>query len=651
MTLPTGVPDLFPFQKRLLATAHSGKYRTLAWSMPRGNSKSFLAARLLLDFIWPDSPHFVNNKECLCLAASLDQARIVFRYLREWLEPSGQYRFGDSPTAVTIKHKSTNTQIRAISSKAKTAMGIVGVPWVIADEPGAWEVTGGQLMQDAIQTAQGKYGSDLRVLYIGTRAPAMDGWWIDLLDRGTDESRSLFVYNLAAHPKKWDTWREIKRVNPLTAAHPDGVAVLKAELQEAHKDPRLKAQFLSYRLNIPAGDESTVLLTVDDIERVVDRIPGPQEGHPVIGIDMGAGRAWSACVAWWPSQRIEAFAICPGIPPIIEQEERDIVPRGAYQALVDQGLLLVAEGYRIPPAFMIVQEISRRWGPHLAAVSDRFREKDLLDAGMAGLTGRVTQWSEASFDIRALRRAALDGMLSIGESRPLVEASLAQALVEHDKAGNMRLVKKGFHNTARDDVAAARHLAARLTWTAAPSGAPSTTPAAGVRCGRPTSSASPCASVATAPSLPPSSTTSRPSGTVATPGIRTTLNLSANPATMPSTMRRSRWIPRCRGGVTGWGGYDTSPTSAQETALSLPVAFGVPQKTHRQTRRHPLTATQRALWGDCGHGGAATSPGLPSGPIGCTLVPLINLPGGSCGHLADPPHGGHHDPTDTAPPP
>ena len=30
---------------------------------------------------------------------------------------------------------------------------------------------------------------------------------------------------------------------------------------------------------------------------------------------------------------------------------------------------------------------------------------------------------------------------------------------------------------------------------------------------------------------------------------------------------------------------------------------------------------------------------LPSGPIGCILAPLINLPGGSCGHLADPPQG------------
>ncbi len=93
-------------------------------------------------------------------------------------------------------------------------------------------------------------------------------------------------------------------------------------------------------------------------------------------------------------------------------------------------------------------------------MADRFRENELVDAGMAALTGRVTQWSEASFDIRALRRAANDGQLSISDSRPLVEASLAATMVEHDRAGNMRLLKKGFNNTGRDDVSAALCLAA-----------------------------------------------------------------------------------------------------------------------------------------------------------------------------------------------
>ena len=42
------------------------------------------------------------------------------------------------------------------------------MPFLVADEPGAWEVVGGELMTAAIQTAQGKPGSPMRVIYIGT---------------------------------------------------------------------------------------------------------------------------------------------------------------------------------------------------------------------------------------------------------------------------------------------------------------------------------------------------------------------------------------------------------------------------------------------------------------------------------------------------
>ena len=54
-------------------------------------------------------------------------------------------------------------------------MGLVDTPWVIADEPGAWKVSDGEVMYDAISTAQGKPGSPLRALYIGTLRPAHSG--------------------------------------------------------------------------------------------------------------------------------------------------------------------------------------------------------------------------------------------------------------------------------------------------------------------------------------------------------------------------------------------------------------------------------------------------------------------------------------------
>ena len=74
---------------------------------------------------------------------------------------------------------------------------------------------------------------------------------------------------------------------------------------------------------------------------------------------------------------------------------------------------------------------------------------------------RVSRWSEASYDIRALRKIAKDGPLSVAkDSRALLTASLSAAMVQPDDQGSVRLVKRGSNNQARDDVAAALVLAA-----------------------------------------------------------------------------------------------------------------------------------------------------------------------------------------------
>ena len=134
----------------------------------------------------PGDPLHQSRAEYLLLAASLEQARIAFRFTRGDLEPCGDYRFIDSVTRLGITHKPSNTKLRVLSSNSKSAFGIVGCPLLLADEPGAWETTGGQLMADAILTAQGKPGSALRVIFIGTLAPATGGWWHDLVAGGTN---------------------------------------------------------------------------------------------------------------------------------------------------------------------------------------------------------------------------------------------------------------------------------------------------------------------------------------------------------------------------------------------------------------------------------------------------------------------------------
>ena len=451
--------DLLPFQRRFLAAGLKPGIRTAALSLPRGNGKSALAGHLVTRILTPTDPLFRAGTESVLCAASIDQARTVFRFARADLESDPAYRFLDSHTRIGITHKPTNTKLRVIGSNGNTAMGLVNCPWAVCDEPGAWTVNGGQLMWDAIETAQGKPDSPMKCLLIGTLAPSVSGWWHDLI---ADGSRgSTHVTALYGNLGRWDRWSEIARVNPLMSRFPESRQVLKEERDRARRDTRLRARFQSYRLNAPTAEESKVLLTVDDFERAAARPEGLPAGRPIVGADLGGGRSWSAAVAIWESGRVEALGVASGIPDIREQEKRDRVPAGTYQRLVDGGHLHVAEGLRVQPVGKVVAAIREAWGAPAALWCDRFRLHEFQDCATGwNLQPRVTRWSEASDDIRALRRLMMDGPLSIApSSAPLIAASLAAARVKSDDQGSTRLTKNA-NRTGRDDVAAALLLAA-----------------------------------------------------------------------------------------------------------------------------------------------------------------------------------------------
>ena len=240
---------------------------------------------------------------------------------------------------------------------------------------------------------------------------------------------------------------------------PESRAVLLSERDAARRDSRLRARFLSYRLNSPARDESAVLLQVADWKRTLARTLPARDGSPVVGLDLGQGRAWSAAVAIWPNGRMEATATAPGIPSVAAQERRDGVQPHTYARLLEVGALRVAEGKRVPDVSHLMDTI-RAWGPSVI-VCDRFRHSEVLDSDPPCIVSpRVSRWSSSTEDITHLRRLAGDGPLSVAPgSRSLIGASLAVSTVKNDDAGNVRLTKSG-QNTARDDVSAALILAA-----------------------------------------------------------------------------------------------------------------------------------------------------------------------------------------------
>ena len=258
------------FQKRFIREALAPGIDTAVLSTPRGQGKNWLAGLLIASALTPRRRLFVRGAENILTAGSLDQARICFRFARQMLGESN-YRYQDSAQRIGILHTKSGTRLRVMSSDAKKAMGIVGARLVVADEPGAWTLLGGQAMFDSIQTAVGK--NRMTVVYLGTIAPDPDGnWWTN--ERAT-----------------WDDWRTIATCNPLVRINPLLKRTLLRELDAARRDPRLKARFCSYRLNLPTADETTVLLTVDEWDAVIAR-PVPEAGgdRPYVGVDIGSER-------------------------------------------------------------------------------------------------------------------------------------------------------------------------------------------------------------------------------------------------------------------------------------------------------------------------------------------------------------------------
>ena len=136
------------------------------------------------------------------------------------------------------------------------------------------------------------------------------------------------------------------------------------------------------------------LVTAAEWERVCARPVPACEGNPVIGIDLGGTRSWSAACALWPNGRIESWAIAPGVPALSEQEKADQVPPDSYLELARTGSLSVDAGQHVPSIERLLARIWS-WGPS-AIVSDPYRSAELHQV----VNGRVRVVGESERRLR-----------------------------------------------------------------------------------------------------------------------------------------------------------------------------------------------------------------------------------------------------------
>ena len=451
---------LLPFQRQFVAAVcrTESPPEVAALSVPRGNGKSWLCGGLVARSLTPGDPLFEPGVENILVSSSRAQAGIVLEFARAALGEVKGYRW----SAGGVTHLESRARVRIVSSDARRALGLgANVRIIIADEPGAWSPVQGRRLWDAMLTSLGKRKT--QILVVGTLAPApLTGpaaFWPSFVASGSGDGR--FVSLLQADPEKWTEFDEVLRVNPIAAINPHLRRVLERDHKAALASDRAARPFKQYRLNIP-GDpvEYQPLVTSAEWERVCARPVPACEGKPVIGVDLGGNRSWSAAAALWPSGRIEAWALAPGVPSLASQEREDQVADGTYAELLRSGGLSVDAGLAVPGVERLLARVWA-WQP-AALVSDPYRAPELhqVVAGRARIIERARSGGESTSNVQSLRSLLLDTAAGATQpSRDLLASAWAQTNLVISPDGLTKVVKLD-QRRSREDAASALLLAA-----------------------------------------------------------------------------------------------------------------------------------------------------------------------------------------------
>ncbi len=456
--------SVLPWERRFIRGAFS-RLGPAALSVARGNGKSALVAGIATAVADPAGPLHGNRRECVCVASSFDQSRVVFEDVLAFLRSRNdladrkRWRVQDSANRALVEYRPTGARVRTIGSDPAKAHGLRPA-LALLDEPAQWDAAKADRMLAAIRTGLGKV-SGSKLIALGTR-PADDGHWFARMLTSADGYSQVHAAAPDDPPFQVRSWR---KANPSMAHLPSLAAELREEAKAARGDSSLLAAFRALRLNGGISDiEVAVLLDAGTWERIEGT--APRAGPVVWGIDLGTSAAQSAVAGYWPEAgRLECLAAFPAEPSLAERGLRDGVGR-LYVECARRGELLTLGGAAVPVADLLRAALERLGVPS-AVVADRWREAELRDALRASgvpparLELRGMGFLDGAADVRAFRRACAEGKVTPVLSL-LLRSAMAEARTVSDPAGNAKLSKGsqgGRRLRARDDAAAAAILA------------------------------------------------------------------------------------------------------------------------------------------------------------------------------------------------
>lgn len=452
---------VLPWERRFIRGAF-GRTGHAALSVARGNGKSALVAGIAAAVVDPDGPLHGRRRECVAVASSFDQSRVIFEdvlsFLRERFDLGDRkaWRVQDSANRATVEYRKTGARVRCIGSDPAKAHGLRPA-LALLDEPAQWDPAKTERMLAAVRTGLGKVPRS-KMIALGTR-PSIETHWFARMLQGT----GVRYAQCHAAPKDAPVFhrRTWLRANPSLDHLPSLEGEIRDEAELAKTDPAMLQSFKALRLNGGVSDiEVAALLDAGTWERIEGE--APVEARPVWGIDLGTSASMSAVAAYWPaSGRLEVVGAFPAVPSLEERGLRDGVGR-LYVECHRRGELVIA-GENAVNVEALLREAVERFGAPTALAADRWREAELRDAlkaaavPLAALELRGQGFKDGGQDVEAFRRAVGEGKVTPHRSL-LLTAAMSEARCLTDPAGNAKLAKQteaGRRRNARDDAAAA----------------------------------------------------------------------------------------------------------------------------------------------------------------------------------------------------
>ena len=456
--------EVLPWERRFVRGAFRAP-GSAALSVARGNGKSALVAGIATAVVDPVGPLHGTRRECVCVASSFDQSRVVFEdvlaflRVRHHLGDRKKWRVQDSANRATVEHRASGARVRCIGSDPAKAHGLRPA-LALLDEPAQWDPAKQERMLAAIKTGLGKVPRS-KMIALGTR-PADDGHWFSRLLAGGAAYSQVHAARPDDPPFQVRTWR---KANPSLDHLPSLLAELRDEAVDAKADSAMLAALRSLRLNMGVADaEVAVLLEAGTWARIEG--DAERAGAVVWGIDLGSSAAQSAVAAYWPQTgALACLAAFPSDPGLAERGLRDGAGR-LYLECAKRGELVTLGGSAVAVAELLALALER-FGAPSRVVADRWREAELRDAlkaagvPIAKLVVRGMGYRDGGEDVRDFRRACLEGKVTPTPSL-LLRSAMSEARCVVDPAGNAKLAKStqgGRRARARDDAAAAAILA------------------------------------------------------------------------------------------------------------------------------------------------------------------------------------------------